>query len=97
MGKQRPAHATATQDPASDEEPQQPALYTSAFGFAFVVLVLAFVFAFILAALAQEMEENRATNAAAAQNPAPDQKAQDLAMIFAFTGPPSARPGQTAR
>jgi heme/copper-type cytochrome/quinol oxidase subunit 2 len=31
------------------------------------------------------MEENRATNAAATQYPAANQKAQDPAMIFAFT------------
>ena len=86
MGKQRPAHATATQKAASDEEPQQPALSTSAFAFAFDALVLAFVlvFAFLLAPLAQEMEENRATNAAPTEDPAADQKAQDPAMTFAF-------------
>jgi hypothetical protein len=59
VGKQRAAHATATQKAASDAEPQQPALSTSAFAFAFDVLAFVLVFAFILAPLAQEVEENR--------------------------------------
>jgi heme/copper-type cytochrome/quinol oxidase subunit 2 len=84
MGKQRSAHPAATQKPASDQEPEHPALSASAFAFAFVVLILAFVFAFLLAALAQNMGEDRATNAATTQYPAADQKAQDPAMIFVF-------------
>jgi ABC-type Fe3+ transport system permease subunit len=82
MGEQRAAHAAATQKPASDEEPEHPALSTSAFRF--VVLVLAFVLAFLLAALTQNMGEDRAANTATTQYPAADQKAEDAAMIFVF-------------
>ena len=83
MSQQRTPHAAATQQAASDEQAQQPALPASAF----VLVVLAFilVFVFTLAALPQEMEEDRPTDAAAAQYPAANQKAQDPAMIFAFT------------
>jgi hypothetical protein len=48
MGEQRTPHAAATQQAASDEEPQHPAFSA----FAFVVLVLILVFVVILAALA---------------------------------------------
>ena len=82
MSQQRTPHAAATQQAASDEQAQQPALPASAF----VLVVLAFILVFVitLAALAQEMEEDRPTDAAATQYPAANQKAQDPAMIFAF-------------
>jgi NADH:ubiquinone oxidoreductase subunit 3 (subunit A) len=84
MREQCAAHATATQKAASNEEPQQPALPASAFPFVLVVLALILVFVVTRAALTQEMEEDRPTNAAAAQYPAANQKSQDPAMIFAF-------------
>ena len=84
MGKQCAAHAAATQKPASDEEPEHPALPTSTSTLAFIVLVLAIVLVPLLAALAQKMGEDRATNAAATQYPAADQETQDPAMIFVF-------------
>jgi uncharacterized membrane protein len=83
MGKQRAAHATATQNAASDEEPQHAAFPASAFSAsAFLIIIVAFVLVPVLATFAHEMGEERPAHAAPAQHPARDQKAQDLAMIL---------------
>jgi hypothetical protein len=80
MREQRTAHAAATQQTASDEEAQQPAV--SALAFVVFVFVVVLVLAFVLAALAKKMGEECATDATATQHPAGDQKAQDPAMIL---------------
>jgi ABC-type Fe3+ transport system permease subunit len=78
--EQGAANAALTEYAASDEEPQHPAL--SLLAIAAFILAFAFVVVFLLAALAQEMGEENAADATAAQDPAGDQKPQDLAMIF---------------
>jgi hypothetical protein len=79
MSEQRSAHTAATQKAASDQEAQHAALPALPLVLAGV---LVFVLVFVLAPLAHQMGEERATNAAPAKHAAGDQKTQDLAMIF---------------
>jgi hypothetical protein len=79
MSEQRPTHAAASQEAASDQEAQHAALPALPF---VLTDVLVFVLVFVLAPLAQQMGEERATNAAPAKHAAGDQKTQDPAMLF---------------
>jgi hypothetical protein len=79
MSEQRPAHAAPTQEAASDQKAQHAALPVLPF---VLTEVLVLIRVFVLAPLAQQMGEERATNAAPAKHAAGDQKAQDPAMLF---------------
>jgi ABC-type Fe3+ transport system permease subunit len=81
MREQGAANAAAAEHAAADEKAQHPALFVLALAAFILALALVFV-VFLLAALAQEMGEEDAADAAATQHPARDQKAQDPAMIL---------------
>jgi hypothetical protein len=83
MGKEHAADASATQHPASDQKAQDPAVIL-AFGLILIAaLMLVFVLVSLLPVLAQEMREKQATDAAATQQPARNQKLQDAMLLIA--------------
>jgi ABC-type Fe3+ transport system permease subunit len=83
MGEEDAADATATQHPARDQKAQDLAMILVLGLIVIAALVLVFVLVSLLLALAQEMREQQAADAAATQQPARNQKLQDAMLLIA--------------
>jgi heme/copper-type cytochrome/quinol oxidase subunit 2 len=85
VSEQRPTHATAAQDAASDQQAQDTPITVFAAHALLVVDVLAFLVTLVFVPLAQKVGEQCAADAPAAQHAAANQQAQDAALVISTT------------